>query len=147
MTRGAVRPTRRERGIVLLRWTCVLPAAVLGGSAASYNGGLASRLVASRWGTPAESGFASGLRLLMFSVPKEAVFVIAGAMTAPRHRLATTIVLATAAIAMSLVVHVLGQRNPGVVNFTHFAAESAGVALGVACNFFSDFGSRRGARR
>jgi hypothetical protein len=130
--------TGREKAIELLRWICVLPAAMLGSFATYYIGGLVGRLAQYGWGTPVESTLVYYLLLLLFYIPKEAAFVIAGAKTAPRSRLATTTVLAVARLVMSLIVHVLKQPNPGVVNYTHFTAESAGVAFGIAYIFYSE---------
>jgi hypothetical protein len=130
--------TGKQKVIELLRWISVPAAAALGGFAARYISVLVSRLIVYGWGASAESDFVDYLRLLIFYVPKEAAFVIAGAMMAPRSRLAAAINLAVAAMLMSLVVHVLGQRNVGVVNYTHFTAESAGAALGAAYIFYSE---------
>jgi hypothetical protein len=130
--------TRKEKNTELLRWVSVLPAAVIGRLAAQIIIGVVTRLaVNSGWFTLGESQFVHYLQILVFYSPKEAAFVIAGAKMAPRGRLATTIVLAVAGILMSLIVHVLGQATPGVVNYTHFAAEAAGAVSGAVYIFFS----------
>ena len=139
--------TAREKTMERLRWICVLPAAVLGGFAAQTIAGLVNRLAVYGWGTAAESTLVYGLQLLMFYVLKCAVFIVAAAKMAPRGRLATAIVLAAAAILMSLVVHVLGQPHPGVVNYTHFTAESAGTVIGVAYVFYSEKARSRDENR
>jgi len=130
--------TRKEKNTELLRWISVLPAAVLGRLAAQIIIGVVMRLaVSGGWFTLGESQFFYYLQILVFYSPKEAAFVIAGAKMAPRNRLATTTVLAVSGILMSLIVHVLGQPNPGVVNYTHFAAEAAGAVSGAAYICFS----------
>jgi hypothetical protein len=78
------------------------------------------------------------LSLVIFYVAKDAAFVMAGAKTAPRSRLATAIVLAVANIVISINVNVSRQPGAGVTNYTHLAAESAGAALGVAYIFYSE---------
>jgi hypothetical protein len=139
---SAMRPfsalTAREKASEVLRWICVLPAAVLGGFAASYISYFVGRLTDYRWGARAELNFAYDLLLLIHYIPKEAAFVIAGANTAPRSRLATTVVLIIAKIIILFIVHVVGQINTAAVNYLHFAAESGGAALGLAYIFYSE---------
>jgi hypothetical protein len=130
-------PAKREKAIEWLRWVCVLPAAVLCSVAVQFIAGMVGRLAVFEWGTPAESTFVRYL-LLLFRVPMEAGFVVAGAKTAPRGRLVTAIVLAAARVLMSLIVHIVRQSNPGVVNYTHFAAESLGSVLGLTYIFSSE---------
>src|SRR5919112_3287329 len=115
-------PVKREKVIRWLRWVCVLPAAVVGSLAAQFIAGMLGRLAVTAWGNPAESAFASYL-LLRLHIPKEAGFVAAGAKMAPRGRLRTAIVLAVVRVLLSLIVHIIGQTHPGVVNYTHFAVE------------------------
>jgi hypothetical protein len=67
--------------------------------------------------------------LFVFYVPKSAVFVVAGAFTAPSRRVVTALVLAGVAIIASSVVHLL-RPSVGLTNYTHFVAESVGAALG-----------------
>jgi hypothetical protein len=111
-----------------LRWLAVLPAAILAGWLAHLVFGTASVVVARLvWQSYV-------VRLLLYYVPKDAAFVLVGAKVAPRPR-ATAVVLAAAAIAMSLAVHILGQRTVGVTNYLHFAAESVGAVLGAAFTF------------
>ena len=69
--------TGRRKAIELLRWLCVLPAAVLGGLATCYIGGLLSRFFMSIWGTSVDSTFVSFFRLVLLNVPKSAAFVVA----------------------------------------------------------------------
>ena len=107
-------PAKEERAVGWLRWACVLPAAVLGRVSAQLVAEVVGRLAVSAWGRPAESAFVDDLLLLLLSIPKEAGFVVAGAKMAPRGRLATAIVLAVAGVLMSLIVHIVGQANPGI---------------------------------
>jgi len=99
----------------LLRWLAVLPAAILAGWIAHFAFGLLSLAVAS---VLSESA-ANYARLLLYYAPKDAAFVIVGARVAPRP-LATAVVLAVAAMAVSLLVHILGQSTVGVTNYLHF---------------------------
>jgi hypothetical protein len=131
-------PVKREKLIRWQRWACVLPVAVVGSIAIQFIAEIVGRIAVSSWGSPAESTFVYYLLLLLCYIPKEAGFVVAGAKTAPQGRLLTAIVLAVMRLVMSLVAHVLRQPNPGVGNYTHFAAESMGSALGLAYIFFSE---------
>lgn len=88
-------------------------------------------MIAMAGGNDSSSAIVYWFRTMMYFVPKNAVFVFAGAMTAPRYRLNTALLLAAIAIGVALIVHVLGQQSVGVVNYIHFAAESAGVVGGV----------------
>lgn len=127
-----------------MRWICILPAAVLGGLAARYAFGLVAWLLASgRAGSPPAFDAVYYLRLVLYYLPKEAAFVAAGALVAPRRRGMVAFVLAAVAIALSFVVHIAGQANPGSLNYTHFGTESAGAALGAACLLYVE---RRAAR-
>lgn len=110
-----------------------------------YVGGLVSTLAEFGWGTVTESAFAFYVRFVMYYLPKKALFVIAGAKMAPRRRHAVTYALAAVAILMSLIVHVLGETTPGISNYTHFAAESVGAALGAAYMRFSSPSQRLGS--
>ncbi len=125
-------PMNREKAITWLRWACVLPAAVLGSFAAQFLAALAGRLVVFAWGSPAESHVVYYLLLVLFYAPKEAGFVVAGANTAPRARFVVATVLAVVGMLISLIVHIVRQSHPGVVNYTHVAVECTGSALGLA---------------
>jgi len=57
-----------------------------------------------------------------------AVFVIAGAKTAPRGRLATAIVLAGLWSLAALSSHVLVHLSQGTPHYTHFFVEAVGAA-------------------
>jgi hypothetical protein len=131
--------SRREKAIELLRWIVVLPAAVLGRFAMVLLLGLIVRF-ADFAGWLADSELPA-VKLLLSCCPKEAAFVIAGAKTAPRRRLLTTVILAIAAGLMSLTIHILGQPNPGTVNYAHFAAEFVGAVAGAGYVIFSELRS------
>jgi hypothetical protein len=94
------------------------------------------------WLTPGMPGLPFVVQLLILYVPKELALVIGGSMTAPRARMATAGVLSAAAILMSLTKHVLSQRHTGWVNYTHFAAESAGSIAGVLYIFWHESNRR-----
>jgi hypothetical protein len=70
------------------------------------------------------------IKFALFYIPKQAAFVVGGALTAPRFRVITATILAVVATGMSLLVHVLGQRTVGITNYTHVAAETVGAILG-----------------
>ena len=126
--------TGKRKRIELLRWIGVLPAAVLGRLAVQMIlGGLLRLAITAGWITPGTSELLYYFQLLVYYTPKEAAFVIAGAMMAPRRRLPTAVVLAVLAILLSLMVHILGQSNRGLINYTHFAAETLGAIGGAGC--------------
>ena len=92
------------------------------------------------WGILDDSQVAYCLRVFLDCVPCGVVLVMAGAKMAPRHQFVTAIVLTVLGVVLSLMTHVVGQHlagnQVGVVNYTHFAAESAGVLGGAAIIFF-----------
>lgn len=128
---------KREQLTRWLRWACVLPGAALGSLAIRFIAERVGLLAVSAWGRPAESTFVYYLALLL-RMPAEAGFVVAGAKTAPRGRLGTAIALAIVRVLLSLLVHIVLQSNPGAVNYTHFAAESMGSALGLAYILYTE---------
>ena len=120
----------KQKAIELLRWISVLPAAVLAYTAVGL---IVSAAPNTHW------------LLLIFYMPKEAAFVIAGAKMAPRSRGAATIALVALGSIKSLTIHVLGQ-NAGLTNYLHFGAESVGVVVGAGYIFYSEIvakGDRR----
>ncbi len=125
---------QREKSVELLRWLCVLPAAVTGGIAARYLGSFAGHFAIHVWGAESQSTFGFSIQLLAYALAA-AAFVLAGAFTAPRNRRMTAVILAIAGAILSLLTHVLSQRHPGTTNYLHLAAESAGAALAVAYVF------------
>jgi hypothetical protein len=129
--------TGRGRLVEVLRWLCVLPAAVLVHTAlelvveatvqiASFGG----------WGIFGDSNIAYLPRLFLFYVSPKAAFVIAGAKTAPRYQRATAIVLTLLGFLFSLLTHVISQhragRRVGITNYTHLLAESVGLLVAAA---------------
>jgi peptidoglycan/LPS O-acetylase OafA/YrhL len=86
-----------------------------------------------RVGEPQLSDFPVFLLTLLQHVPAGAIFVLAGAMVAPRRRFATALLLAICWIGLSLATHILTQTYWGRANFVHLAMESAGAAIGIAC--------------
>ncbi len=128
---------QRVKPIELLRWICVLPAAVIGGIAARYLGSIAGHLVIHGWGVESQSSIAFSIQLLAYAIAA-ATFALAGAFTSPRSRRITAVVLAIGETLLSLLTHVLSQRHPGTVNYLHFAAETAGAALAVAYGFYAE---------
>lgn len=111
-----------------LRWSCVLPAAVIGGFVIRYVCGLVARVVVSGLNPSSESNITLLAQLLVYAATA-AAFVLAGAFTAPRGRRTTAVILAAVSALLSLLTHVLSQRQPGMVNYLHLAAEISGAAL------------------
>jgi hypothetical protein len=121
----------RERPIVRLRWAGVLPAAVLSSLAIEFVANLGFRAITVALGRPAQSALVSYLLLLLFYVPKESAFVIAGAKVAPGGRFWTAMALAAMRLLLSLATHVLTQSHRGAANYLHLALEWTGALLGV----------------
>jgi hypothetical protein len=79
--------------------------------------------------------------MLHFHTFREAAFVVAGAMIAPRARLATAIVLAAARVSFLLWAHVLAMGGlwwSWTINYTHFTLETLGSVRGVVHIFWSE---------
>ena len=123
-------PTPRNRGWEALRFASVLPAAILFAAAASIAGGLLTAMLIAA-GPPPSSAIVFWVRVAVIYLPRNLAFVLAGALIAPRCRVATACGLAAIAIGVALLVHVLGQSTVGIVNYIHFVAESAGALGGV----------------
>lgn len=128
--------TGRARRIEVLRWLGVLPAALLGDFVVHFILGAVVHFASyGGWGTGG-SNIAYVLSLFLYYVPRKSAFVIAGAKTAPRHQAPAAIVLTLLGLVLSLMIHVVGQHlagnRVGIVNYTHFVAESAGVLGGAA---------------
>jgi hypothetical protein len=78
--------------------------------------------------------------MLYFHTLSYAAFVVAGALIAPRARLATAIVLAAALVPSCFWGHVLATGGPWwfwTINYTHFTLEAFGSVLGVVYIFWS----------
>jgi hypothetical protein len=121
----------------VLRWIAVLPGAVIGSLAAKVVGGILGLLITaliSLGGTvdPHSVYYYEYLVLLFVHFPRGLGFVLAGAVIAPRFRLITAVLLGLFWTCQSLMIHVLGQQNPGYNNYTHFAAETLRTACGIA---------------
>lgn len=121
----------------IARWALVLPAAVFCAALARYLSAMTTRLAMYGWNLPRDSDFVVVLQLLGYVV-SETCFVVAGGLTAPRSRTATSLVLAIAGALLSLATHILVQSRVGTMNYLHFTAESTGALLGVACVVFAD---------
>lgn len=135
--------TTTAKAVEVLRWIGVLPVAVLCQSL-YHMIVMALFLTKATVGgeVPQRSALVDFLYLLIYYPPHVALFVIAGAMVAPRFRLATAILLAVLAIALSLTIHVLLPDNVGVNNYKHFTAESAGAIGGLVFVFYWERRSR-----
>ena len=132
--------TGKEKSAELLQWLCVPAAAVLGVLALRIIVGFVMQHVLAQLSGSAAMP-ASDFRRFFLSclngLLTAAVFVIAGAKTAPRGRLATAIVLAGLWSFYALGSHVLVQTSRGVRNYTDFVVEvvaAAGAAVVVGCS-------------
>ena len=127
---------RGGRGIPIevLRWLCVVPAAVLGDRVAQYVVGSARNRPRRRADIRGDSIIACPLTLILFNVAPRSAFVIAGAKMAPRYQRATAVMLTVLGFYFSLMTHVISQqragRRIGFHNYSHLFAETAG-GLGV----------------
>ena len=125
----------REKRMEIVRWLCVLPAAVLADFAVSFvvgtivrSGGLKIR---------GESSIAYWFVLVLTYGSPKAAFVAAGAKTAPRRPVAIAVVLTVIGFCLSLMTHVVGQHlagnRVGATNYAHLFAETAGLICGTTC--------------
>src|SRR4051812_16599293 len=97
----------RERLIELVRWFCVLPAAVLGDCAVSFLVRAVVQIVrAGGSGILGDSSLAFWFGVLLSYGPPKAAFVIAGAKMAPRQQVASSIVLTMLGLGLSLMTHI-----------------------------------------
>jgi mannose/fructose/N-acetylgalactosamine-specific phosphotransferase system component IIC len=137
----------RGRLIEVLRWLCVLPAAVLGDVAAQFVIGAVAEIARyGGWDNPGDSMSANSARVLL-SLPPKSAFVIAGAKMAPRHQGATAIVLTFVGLLFSLMTHVISQRlvgrRLGIANYIDLCAEAAGLLGGATYILLRIWRSRR----
>jgi len=121
-----------------LRW-----AAVLALVCSAWGGLVYSALGREAWARrPAPLAVIQELvSMFLFYTLREAAFVVAGAMIAPRARRTTAIVLAAALVPSSLWNHVLATGGPWwfwTINYTHFTLEAFGSVLGVVYIFWSE---------
>lgn len=123
--------TRTEKRIELLRWLGVPVAAVLGVVVLHIIAGLVvSRAVAQIPDSDAVPGsdFRQFFLRSLSGILPAAVFVLAGAKTAPRGRLATAIVLTGLWSLSALTSHVLVHLSQGTPHYMHFLVEAVGAA-------------------
>ncbi len=123
--------TGKEKSTELLRWICVPAAAVLGVLALRIIAGFVMPRVPAQLSGSAALPGSDFRRLFLHSVSgilTAAVFVIAGAKTAPRRRLAIAIVLAGLWSLSALSSHVLVHLSQGTPHYTHFVVEAVGAA-------------------
>lgn len=119
----------QRRWIEVVRWLCVLPAAYF----ASWLFGSAVVFLFSLVGAELRgSGYPAFLFPLLQTLPSGIAFTLVGALVAPSRQTATATLLATLFIPMSLVIHILGQSNPGLTNYMHAIGGSLGAVSGVA---------------
>jgi hypothetical protein len=129
--------TAKEKGIELLRWVCVLPAAILGDYVGYIIGGTVGRLaqIVGLVHPPSDdSGINRTLRYLIWMFPEGVASVIAAAKTAPRYRLATASVAAVLWILLIDTIHRFG--GPTLV-----ATGVAGIC-GTAYIFYTESSKR-----
>lgn len=63
-------------------------------------------------------------------IPRGIAFAYIGAITAPRGRTATAVLLVVLRSVLSLQVHILGHSNTRLTNYVHFIGASLGAVLG-----------------
>lgn len=131
MSSASESPHRSKRSEIL-RWLCVLPAAILAQLAVRYAVGVVAQ--SAGWRTDNDLSPSSLVLLFLAYALPAVAFVIAGAKTAPRYVMATSIGLALLGLLLSLMTHLVGQHlagnRVGIVNYMHFFAESAGFLAG-----------------
>ncbi len=120
--------TRGSRGIEILRWIAIVPAAVIAGWLfAGVFGFLLSRIGIDLRG----SAYPAFLFPLLQLLPSGLAFTVAGALIAPRSRVIVAIVLAIVCISLSILRHIVGQSSPGLTNYMHVSGELLGAVIGV----------------
>jgi len=143
--------TAGRKGIEVLRWLCVLPAAVLGHLAVDF-------LVAAAFTFVRDLGLAidgesvvtnvlgqllvyatpkSALGLLLIYVTPKAAFTVAGAKMAPRYQARTAMLLTLVGFMHSAWTHLYGNRI-GPTNCLHVSAETVGLLSGAAFIFWQN---------
>jgi hypothetical protein len=140
--------TGQQKALELVRWLCVPAAAVLAVIVLSLLARLAIPPVYAQppGAPPAPTNF--GARRLVFrafSVLMGASFVAAGAMTAPRRRLPTALVLATLWIGYSFLSHIAVHLGRGTPHYLDFALAAAAAAAAAGALFIWHF--ERSARQ
>ena len=105
-----------------LRWFLMVPAALLAGWLGRSLGGLFLFLR-----SPVYPEFLFPLLMLL---PSGMAFTVAGALVAPRYRIAVAIGLTVLCVTQSIGIHILMPSSPGLVNYMHSLGESLGSTLG-----------------
>lgn len=116
--------TGKEKLIELLRWLLVPAAAVLAVFALRFVAGLLMPpALAQLPGTPVPpvSAFRRFVLPRIFGILSAAVFVIAGAKTAPRRRIPAAVALAIVWGFYSLMSHILVHPGRGLPHYVDFA--------------------------
>lgn len=116
----------------ILRWFCVFPAAMLGSSIVQFIGILVWIFIRRNWESNAGSNFPFFFILPLTDAVASAAFVLAGGFTAPKYQTKTAFLLAILGTLLSLAKHILLQPGPGVINYLHFATETAGSLVAAA---------------
>jgi hypothetical protein len=132
--------SRRERLIEVVRWICFLPAALLSARVAQLVGGLLFLMQRPSWQQAGDTTVVSyWVQAVLYYVVPEVLVVFVGAKVAPRRQREVAIGLASVAILLSLVKHIVGQyvagNQVGLVNFLHFGLETFGALTGMFMAF------------
>lgn len=127
----AARP-ERSRLAEVLRWLGVLPVALIASTIVNYVFKIVVMFGLIRLPLLRELEFAYWICYALVLVPKNVVFVLAGAVMAPRARPVAAAAMAAIACLMALTIHLLGRGSPGLKNWQDFAVESAGAILTAA---------------
>lgn len=119
----------QRRSSTLLRWACVLPAAMLAGWLLKHTGVVFhSHLGLDRQG----SGYSAFILPVLQTLPNGIAFTLAGALMAPGFRSLTATVLAALCIPVSTAIHIFAHPGPGLTNYMYTTGESLGAVIGVA---------------
>jgi hypothetical protein len=142
---------RRWKLSEVLRWVCILPAAVIAGIVTQFIiGGVVQIASYGRWDNVGDSSIAYWFMVFLNYVPRRFAFVFVGATMSPRYQRTIAVGLAVLGIFLSLTIHVVGQHiagnRVGLINYIHLIAESAGALGGTAFIFFRDWTKRRTGR-
>lgn len=127
--------SKQAKAIEVVRWLCVLPAALLGAMAVRLPLGAVIRLARDGGGNALiDSSAFYWIATAIFHLVPEFVFVLAGASLAPRRRNGTAIVLSLVGIGLSLLTHILMQHlagnRVGLTNYVHVGSETVGAIAG-----------------
>jgi len=133
--------TSKEKSIELLRWLFVLPASVLAVLTLCLLAGIAMPpTMAQLPGTPplVPSDFHRFVLPRIFGALMAAAFVIAGAKTAPRSRVATAVGLVVLWMLYSFMTHVLVHLGRGKAHYAHFVIAAVASASAAAYIYYSE---------